>query len=75
VHTAQGGQRVATLVIYLNDVVDGGETTFPEAGISVEARQGGDWPDDPAHGIRERAQRLEAVVRWLCRQCGRRSGR
>ncbi|HYS64105.1 MAG TPA: 2OG-Fe(II) oxygenase [Paraburkholderia sp.] len=41
VHTAQGGQRVATLVIYLNDVLDGGETIFPEAGISVAAKQGG----------------------------------
>ena len=41
VHTAQAGQRVATLVIYLNDVSDGGETIFPEAGISVAARQGG----------------------------------
>jgi prolyl 4-hydroxylase len=41
VHTAHGGQRVATLVIYLNDVPDGGETIFPEAGISVAATQGG----------------------------------
>ncbi len=41
VHTAQGGQRVATLVVYLNDVPNGGETTFPEAGLSVAARQGG----------------------------------
>ncbi|MFM0339662.1 2OG-Fe(II) oxygenase [Paraburkholderia fungorum] len=41
VHTAQGGQRVATLVIYLNDVADGGETIFPEAGLSVAATQGG----------------------------------
>jgi prolyl 4-hydroxylase len=41
VHTARGGQRVATLVIYLNDVPEGGETTFPEAGISVAASQGG----------------------------------
>jgi prolyl 4-hydroxylase len=41
VHTAQGGQRVATLVVYLNDVPDGGETTFPAAGMSVAARQGG----------------------------------
>ncbi|MFM0009926.1 2OG-Fe(II) oxygenase [Paraburkholderia sediminicola] len=41
VHTAQGGQRVSTLVIYLNDVPDGGETIFPEAGMSVAARQGG----------------------------------
>ncbi|SDR31773.1 prolyl 4-hydroxylase [Paraburkholderia fungorum] len=41
VHTAQGGQRVATLVIYLNDVPDGGETIFPEAGMSVAANKGG----------------------------------
>ncbi|NML32789.1 2OG-Fe(II) oxygenase [Paraburkholderia antibiotica] len=41
VHTAQGGQRVATLVIYLNDVADGGATIFPAAGLSVVARAGG----------------------------------
>jgi prolyl 4-hydroxylase len=41
VHTARGGQRVATLVIYLNDVPGGGETIFPEAGLSVAAKQGG----------------------------------
>jgi prolyl 4-hydroxylase len=41
VHTARGGQRVATLVIYLNDVEAGGETIFPEAGLSVAGRQGG----------------------------------
>jgi prolyl 4-hydroxylase len=41
VHTAQGGQRVATLVIYLNDVTEGGETIFPEAGMSVAAKRGG----------------------------------
>jgi len=41
VHTASGGQRVATLIMYLNDVPDGGETIFPDAGISVVPRQGG----------------------------------
>ncbi|MFM0355012.1 2OG-Fe(II) oxygenase [Paraburkholderia nemoris] len=41
VHTAQGGQRVSTLVIYLNDVPDGGETIFPDAGMSVAAVKGG----------------------------------
>jgi prolyl 4-hydroxylase len=41
VHTARGGQRVATLIVYLNDVPDGGETIFPEAGLSVAGRQGG----------------------------------
>ena len=37
---ATGGQRVATLVIYLNEVAAGGETTFPAAGIAVTARRG-----------------------------------
>ncbi|MFM0068735.1 2OG-Fe(II) oxygenase [Paraburkholderia aspalathi] len=41
VHTDQGGQRVSTLLVYLNDVPDGGETIFPEAGMSVAAVKGG----------------------------------
>ena len=41
VHTARGGQRVATLIVYLNDVPDGGETVFPEVGMSVAGKQGG----------------------------------
>jgi prolyl 4-hydroxylase len=36
----QGGQRIATMVIYLNDVEAGGSTVFPEAGIDVLPRQG-----------------------------------
>jgi prolyl 4-hydroxylase len=31
----RSGQRVSTLVTYLNDVPGGGETTFPHAGLSV----------------------------------------
>jgi prolyl 4-hydroxylase len=41
VHTSRGGQRVATLIIYLNDVEGGGETIFPHAGVAVTARRGG----------------------------------
>ncbi|WP_153102185.1 prolyl hydroxylase family protein [Paraburkholderia hayleyella] len=37
----RGGQRVATLLIYLNDVEEGGETVFPPIGLSVVPRQGG----------------------------------
>jgi prolyl 4-hydroxylase len=37
---ARSGQRVSSLVIYLNDVPGGGETAFPEAGLSVCARRG-----------------------------------
>jgi prolyl 4-hydroxylase len=36
----QGGQRVATLVMYLNDVGAGGSTVFPEVGIDVLPRRG-----------------------------------
>jgi prolyl 4-hydroxylase len=39
-HTARGGQRVATLIVYLNDVPAGGETIFPETGLSIAARRG-----------------------------------
>jgi prolyl 4-hydroxylase len=41
VHLAKGGQRVATLVMYLSDVDEGGETIFPEIGFSVAPRKGG----------------------------------
>lgn len=34
------GQRIATLVIYLNDVLDGGGTLFPQAGFEIRPQQG-----------------------------------
>jgi prolyl 4-hydroxylase len=37
---ARSGQRVSSLVIYLNDVPEGGETFFPEAALSVCPRKG-----------------------------------
>ena len=40
VHLAKGGQRVSTLVIYLNDVEEAGETMFPEIGLSVTPKKG-----------------------------------
>ena len=38
---ARSGQRAATMVIYLNDVEEGGETVFPEAGFAASPRRGG----------------------------------
>lgn len=35
-----GGQRISSLVIYLNDVEAGGETTFPHSGLAVSPRKG-----------------------------------
>jgi prolyl 4-hydroxylase len=37
---ARSGQRISTMVIYLNDVVSGGETIFPEVGLSVSPKKG-----------------------------------
>jgi len=36
----RSGQRVSSLVVYLNDVAGGGETTFPRVGLSVCPRRG-----------------------------------
>ena len=35
-----GGQRMITALIYLNDVVDGGATYFPELNISINPKKG-----------------------------------
>ncbi|MEZ5653488.1 MAG: 2OG-Fe(II) oxygenase [Burkholderiaceae bacterium] len=40
VHTRAGGQRIGTLVIYLNTVEEGGETGFPKMNLHVRARRG-----------------------------------
>ncbi|MFC9892364.1 2OG-Fe(II) oxygenase [Nocardia sp. NPDC127579] len=39
-HVAVAGQRVSTLIVYLNDVEAGGATSFPEAGLSVTPKKG-----------------------------------
>jgi len=37
---ARSGQRISSLVVYLNDVESGGETVFPEVGVSVCPQRG-----------------------------------
>lgn len=36
----KGGQRIGTLLLYLNDVEAGGETVFPKVGVSVVPKKG-----------------------------------
>lgn len=40
VHLARGGQRVSTLVMYLNDVDDGGQTSFPSINLAITPKKG-----------------------------------
>jgi len=35
-----GGQRIATVLMYLNDVEEGGDTFFPDIGVSINPRKG-----------------------------------
>lgn len=35
-----GGQRLATFLVFLNDVEEGGSTDFPDAGLSVAPEPG-----------------------------------
>ena len=37
---AQGGQRIGTVLVYLNDVRKGGGTTFPSLGVTVRPKRG-----------------------------------
>jgi prolyl 4-hydroxylase len=41
VHVKKGGQRVVTVILYLNDVQEGGETVFPEIGVKISPFKGG----------------------------------
>ena len=40
IHFNRGGQRVATLLVYLNTVAEGGETVFPKANLSITPTKG-----------------------------------
>ena len=39
-HSPTAGQRVATALLYLTDVQDGGETDFPKLGITIPPKKG-----------------------------------
>jgi prolyl 4-hydroxylase len=39
-HLERGGQRVATMIMYLSDVEQGGGTSFPEIGLQVQPKKG-----------------------------------
>ena len=40
IHTAKGGNRVATVLLYLNEPEEGGETVFPDLGLEFKPVKG-----------------------------------
>ncbi len=40
VHTAKGGQRIITVIMYLNDVKAGGATVLPEINLNIYPKKG-----------------------------------
>lgn len=40
VHTAKGGQRIITVIMYLNDVTAGGATIFPNINLNIYPKKG-----------------------------------
>jgi prolyl 4-hydroxylase len=53
------GQRIATLIMYLNDEFKGGETSFPNIGLSIQPKRGKAilfWSTDKYERIHEEAE-------------------
>lgn len=77
---AQGGWRIATFLIYLNDVEEGGETYFHMPGIKIQPRKGsavyweycnslGQMDDDTLHeALPVKAGEKWIITKWFRQQ-------
>ncbi|KAK3240943.1 hypothetical protein CYMTET_49253 [Cymbomonas tetramitiformis] len=60
---SKGGQRVATMLMYLSTPESGGETVFPASKIKPD-RSGGLWSDCARRGASVKAKKGDALLFW-----------
>eukprot|EP00270_Netrium_digitus_P019404 TRINITY_DN7645_c0_g1_i1.p1 TRINITY_DN7645_c0_g1~~TRINITY_DN7645_c0_g1_i1.p1 ORF type:complete len:307 (+),score=79.78 TRINITY_DN7645_c0_g1_i1:269-1189(+) len=66
-NTRNGGQRIATLLMYLTDVEEGGETVFPAAKANMQHVDYGRLSACAQKGLAVRPRRGDALLFWSAR--------
>ena len=60
----QGSQRIATVLVYLSDVVEGGETVFKKEGFDGAERPVTDWRNCDDGSFKYKPRLGDAVMFW-----------